>query len=1310
MNNKKKVATLLTLLASTTLVIGTVVAIQTKPFSNLMSFSEGDTKVTLDGSHGNVSDAVQLLKTSTVTAKTFKGNDVDFDYKNVQAVSNKVGKILAGGFYRNRSPLHDMQSIRVVSNAATGAAKIYYGKASAYMTDYIDLQAASSGAAISGNFFKIVADSPVEIDSIEIGFGCETKDYGPTAYNSTEGVLDSAYKFVYSSGHYEMKRNSGYVSSYKVIVPDYFNGSEGDLPVTVLQQEYSCGTFEGSTSLRELYLPETITTFGPYLFYSNDYPITEFSMPLELTQINSNPLPRKNLVTLNIHSRNAAGNSQYIDSSNFPKLETINVSYDVAVLPNIVSSWPSSAQTINYEGTTAEWATLVAASASTWTSFPGDVICSDTTMASVTLHFTGATLGDDSDVATVTKASGKSVSSFGTPVYAGGTKKFVGWFDAAEGGNQITFPYTFTSDTDIYAHFEDYGAGISFANPIIASVGQTYNYATDSQYTKAYFQYTATSDEVLTVKVTSAAAAFGDNVYFHVYDDSQAAITVNSGNSASNEMNKVSIPTSYGVNVPLKVRLAQDETVYIVVDGNDNASRVGDLSVSFDLAAAGTDYTNANIYNSGDAVATLPRYGLVWYKFVPETTGTYMFNGNAANWVGCSLGHIDAGAFVSDTASASALNISSAPKRALVSLTAGVEYYFVFSTNTANTEVTFSVSDELDPGIGKSSAISVSVDGAAVTVPYSSDFPQVWYKFDASIAGKFRLVVDDDTTIYTSGSSYPLFAAEDAAGTAITIDEGRTAHDKVIEVSAAGTYYVAITTSSTAKNFEFSVESIGVEYTVTVYADGPGTTATSSQKVDEGDAYVLADPVYNSNGFTYYSGFDGWYTDTSFTQPFTSGDVINADTNIYAKLDGEYQSDLFNELYNANSTLIEFGEMSSTDYHFVKDGSDIVSTNGINGTAGQKSSYSTMSVIAKKNISVSFDYLVSSESTDKFYVYTRPNVGSSRTTVVTQGGTSQTSAISKSISLATGGVVEFVYYKDSSVDSGNDKVTISNLVFAEITPVTLTYNFQDDVTDDQEVEVLPGVSITKIADPTRSGYRFDGWYTEPAGAGSAFVFTNGITVDTTIYAKWVQQVTITVYADGPSMPSTATVVKDIGSTYSPSTPAGDTFEGWYTDSACTDPFDSSAAITADISIYAKFNGKYKMQVFNDIDEAFPDAFSNIDGTTNSYHFNFDKTTKVFTSGNKGAGGTTSELVLTLSTALSVSFDYSIDSESGWDIGTVVVGGVTVVNESGEKSGSYSSASDLPAGTIIRIKYVKDGSGDTGDDVFTISNLTFSLSI
>ena len=1311
MKNKKKVITLVTVLASTALVIGTVaVASSYAEKETNIAFSDGNYSMTLNGSNGAAS--LSTKKTSNVVAKTAENNDVSFDYKNNQAVSGKVAKVLAGGSYANHDPIHNMASITVVSDAATNDAKLYYGKTSSYMPDFVDLaQAATPVTGISGaNFFKIVATNEVEIESIVINFGCETKDYGDIALNGSDEPLANAYSFKFVTDHYEMVRGSAYASAKTVFVPDYYDdGEHGQAPVTALAANSGYGTFEGSSNVAKVYLPETIQSFGQYCFYSAN-PITEITLPRDLVSTNSHPLPKSSLQILNIHSRNLSTvTTTYIGSTYTPNLHTINVSADVERLPSLVNSWSGISPTIYYEGTEAEWATVLAASAGIWEEAPGDVICSDTVIADITLHFEGATLGGDSDSKVISKAVGKTIADFGSPLYNGGTKKFVGWFDAAEGGNKIVFPYSVTADADIYAHFEDYGAGISFANPIDVTVGQSYNYSTDEVKSVGYFRYTASAAEVVTFTVTSAASAFGDYVYFHVYDSTEAAVSIETGNSAATDVKKVSMPSSYGKNIPLKIRLAADESVFVTVDGG-NSSRVGDFTLAVNTVVAGQDYTTANVYSYGNAVANPPRYGVEWYSFTPSVTKAYLYTATATAWCGGSFGHFEAGVWTSDASSSSQYNVSAGNTiKVLKELTAGVTYYYGFTTNTAGAQLTFSVTDELDPGMAKSSAILMTVDGSAETVGYDSNFPTVWYKFAVSAGGKVRLVISSGT-IYTSGSSRPLFAVEDADGAALTLEAGRTAQDKVLDLASAGTYYVAITTSSSAKNFDFEIQSVGVEYTINVYALGPSGGITSTETVDENTPYVLADPVFKSNGHTYYTGFDGWYTDSAFTQPFTSGDLITGNTNIYAKLDGKYLSDLFNTIDAMYPGM--FDDILAGTYHWILDGYNIVSTN-----EGVSSSYSEMSLVAKKNINVSFDYTVSSEKGwDKFFVYTRPAIGGTRTTIVNgASGNDPVATGSVSTPLSAGNVIELVYQKDSGGNVGADKVTLSNFAVLDAATVQLTYDFQDGVTANQVVDVISGAAITKIADPTRSGYRFDGWYTEPLGAGSEFNFANGISANTTIYAKWVEQVTLAIHENGPYTSATEVHLLDKGSSYTlpdlnNSYYTG--FEGWFSDEDLTDSLGLNPTITvnSDMSAFAKHSYNYRMDAFNSIDMAYPGIFSNIDGNMDACHWDFAYyPASGYTFTSSGADGKTSLITLTLAVSTVVSFDWSISSESGYDIGYIyyyVADTKTNIadNISGEQTNSFSAT--LPAGAEITFRYTKDNSMRSGEDCLKIFNATF----
>lgn len=112
-------------------------------------------------------------------------------------------------------------------------------------------------------------------------------------------------------------------------------------------------------------------------------------------------------------------------------------------------------------------------------------------------------------------------------------------------------------------------------------------------------------------------------------------------------------------------------------------------------------------------------------------------------------------------------------------------------------------------------------------------------------------------------------------------------------------------------------------------------------------------------------------------------------------------------------------------------------------------------------------------------------------------------------------------------------------------------------------------AISAPADPTRAGYRFDGWYA--TGERSAFDFATPITADLTLTAHWVKQITVTLTNNNGT--GTTTVTVDEGEPLpTPPAPsrAGHTFVGWYTDPALTVPFDPAAPVVADVTLYAKW--------------------------------------------------------------------------------------------------------------------------------------------
>lgn len=124
---------------------------------------------------------------------------------------------------------------------------------------------------------------------------------------------------------------------------------------------------------------------------------------------------------------------------------------------------------------------------------------------------------------------------------------------------------------------------------------------------------------------------------------------------------------------------------------------------------------------------------------------------------------------------------------------------------------------------------------------------------------------------------------------------------------------------------------------------------------------------------------------------------------------------------------------------------------------------------------------------------------------------------------------------------------------------------------DQTIEHGKPIDTGKLTIPTVEGYTFDGWYTDDTRT-KEFDFTQPITSNTTVYAKWTAKdyevSFITEHGNAPTsqnVPYNGTA-KDPGTL----TAEGYTFVGWYTDHTCTTEFNFSTPITGDTKVYAKW--------------------------------------------------------------------------------------------------------------------------------------------
>jgi len=112
----------------------------------------------------------------------------------------------------------------------------------------------------------------------------------------------------------------------------------------------------------------------------------------------------------------------------------------------------------------------------------------------------------------------------------------------------------------------------------------------------------------------------------------------------------------------------------------------------------------------------------------------------------------------------------------------------------------------------------------------------------------------------------------------------------------------------------------------------------------------------------------------------------------------------------------------------------------------------------------------------------------------------------------------------------------------------------------------------KPADPTKSSYLFDAWYSD-AGLTEEFDFETPITASITLYAGWDDAVIITFVSNGGTEVDAQTILVGAKAT-EPADPtlAGNVFDGWYyDDNTFTEAVDFAKDVFAeDDTLYAKW--------------------------------------------------------------------------------------------------------------------------------------------
>ena len=156
--------------------------------------------------------------------------------------------------------------------------------------------------------------------------------------------------------------------------------------------------------------------------------------------------------------------------------------------------------------------------------------------------------------------------------------------------------------------------------------------------------------------------------------------------------------------------------------------------------------------------------------------------------------------------------------------------------------------------------------------------------------------------------------------------------------------------------------------------------------------------------------------------------------------------------------------------------------------------------------------------------------------------------------------------------TGDRKYTAN---WVETRTVTFDVNGHGTAPDPQTVDI--GTKAVKPTDPVQTGWRFDGWYTDK-DCTAAYDFDKEVTEDITLYAKWVQTVTVTYHVGSyGTAPDSQTV--DAGKKFTrPADPVDSRaiFQGWYTDENYTTAYDFGSPVETDLNLYAKWKDGYRV--------------------------------------------------------------------------------------------------------------------------------------
>ena len=364
-------------------------------------------------------------------------------------------------------------------------------------------------------------------------------------------------------------------------------------------------------------------------------------------------------------------------------------------------------------------------------------------------------------------------------------------------------------------------------------------------------------------------------------------------------------------------------------------------------------------------------------------------------------------------------------------------------------------------------------------------------------------------------------------------------------------------------------------YNITYTLDG-GTNAANNPAnyTIETETIILADAT--KDGYT----FEGWYSDAAFTTDNEVTEIATGSTgpkeffakfsetyNITYNLDGGTNAANNPADYTVETATITLADASKDGYTFEGWYSEAAFTNQVTeiatGSTGPKEFFAKFSDAITYNITYNFDGGTNAANNPADYTVETATItlaDASKDGYTFEGWYSEAAFTNQVTEIATGSTGPKEFFAKFS-----DAITYD-----------ITYTLDGGTNDaNNPADYTVETATITLANASKDGYTFEGWYSEAAFTNQVTEIATGSTGNKEFFAKFSETYNITYTLDGgtnaANNPADYTV-ETATITLADASKDGYTFEGWYSEAAFTNQVTEIATgSTGDVVLFAKYS-------------------------------------------------------------------------------------------------------------------------------------------